>query len=169
TNSWIDITPDFHQRRFPVTAASLPVIPAAGGIPAHHFVQESNIPADTADDGTVIEPAYTNRDWVAIVVSTGDLPPLRYGSLFMDSCSSGRHFGATLTCKAFFYTREESSSLIDEISYKDLKPQPASPYVSYIYLERIILGHTLASTADFLNSVRRKKGETLNDHFSVSQ
>lgn len=162
-NPWIDLTTGYHARRFPISAASIPQIPASGNIPAYHFTEESEVPADLEN------PAYTKREWIAIVGSSGDVPVLRYGSLFMASCSSGRHFGQILSRKPFFYTRELSSSLIDIEDWDSLKSKYASPYVSYIYLDRLIQGKTLESTATFLNSVRYDKGGTSSNHFSVSR
>ena len=170
-NDWVDLTragysTNFHHRRFPLDdVSSFPRIPAAGDVPAYHFTEEATIPAKDLGGSTI--PAHQRKEWVTIVGSAGDAPALRYGSLFMGSCNSGRHFGLTFSRKPFFYTTVESAMSIDKKDFDRLKL--ANPYVSYLYLERLILGRSLSSTAVFLNSVRFSKAATSASQYAVSQ
>lgn len=57
TNPWVEIAPDFKERRFPSEILSFTKVPASGGIPPCHFKQDGR---------------YEN--WVTIVESTSDKP-----------------------------------------------------------------------------------------------
>jgi hypothetical protein len=117
--------------------------------------------------GGGVVPAHAKTSWVTVLGSSGDAPELRYGSLFMLACNSGRHFGLTFSRKPYVYTTELSYGLMDERDFKNLKP--ANPYISYLYMEALVQGKSLPEIVTFLNQVRTFKNSTSPDHFAVSQ
>lgn len=145
-NQWVEISGGFRERRFPVDAASITRKPEEEEFPDYHFVE-----------GTA---------WATIVGSTGDIPTLRYGSLFMDSCNSGRHFGLSFNRKPFMYTLGESYS---EIRYEGEVSELDSEFTSYIFIEGVILGREFGAIASFLDTYRQHKAKSLGGLYRVSQ
>ncbi|MCF7731697.1 MAG: hypothetical protein K9N23_08410 [Akkermansiaceae bacterium] len=142
-NQWVDISGGYRERRFPVATAQITKKPANGDIPAYHFTQ--------------------GDAWATMVASKGDLPTLRYASLFMNSCNSGRHFGESLNRNTFMYTLSESYSTIidDEIAVD-------SPFSSYLYIEGVVLGKSWTDLTSFLDKYRKQKEESPSGNYRFS-
>jgi hypothetical protein len=144
-NKWVTFS-GFNQRRFPGDASSFTRKTGDGGAADYHFV--------------------TATEWATVVGSSGDIPTLKYASLFMNSCNSGRHFGVTFNRKPYIYTKSDSYSYIQDAEELSDLDSLAS---SYIFIEGLILGKNFSEITIFLNKHRKFPEKSPGGNYSVSQ
>jgi hypothetical protein len=87
----------------------------------------------------------TDVNWYTVVNSTGDKPPLKYASCFMNACSSGRHFGIDLRVqgKVLFYSTNSCVAAF----YGD----NGDIYASTFYIQSLIKGDDFGEIKTALN------------------